>query len=240
MQLVWIFILFDILFTSAIEEVKKAWEKGMSRELNSSEVKRLEEELGNVAGMDMNGLIPLIFHENEVIVSPVTKYRDIEDSKRKYVENIIERLPSLAWESMVGIYVPKHADWIWKLMNDIFFKGKYRDNFDVLDTYRGGKSKRLEPRLVDLIMNIFKRNAEMLKDFGESLSNEAKKKMGEISKNMDSKKREKEEEILTKVQIYGKSLCTKSKKEQIIKAQKIVCDACVYLWERERQNKLPS
>nr|AGE96636.1 hypothetical protein ECU02_0060 [Encephalitozoon cuniculi] len=231
MWLVWIFALDNILCASKEEEKKCE----LPRRLGEMNIKEITEKV-EIDGLDTKIIIPFIFHDAKPVVSPITRYRDISQEERRYVEEIIKGLPKLVWDSMVWIYVPGYTWWIKSLM-DIVFNATSFEGFNPVDLYKKAKGKS-EIRFADLVMSIFRFNGRIVNRFGQRLAREAEVKIKEMSNEMPSSEKKEKEERLNQILEYGKKLCTREKQEEILKAQKIVCDACVYLWEKGSEDRV--
>ncbi|CAD26119.1 hypothetical protein [Encephalitozoon cuniculi GB-M1] len=220
--------------TREMREMKEALERLFSRRLSDSEIEMVE-SLENGGNFETRVLVPVIFHKDKVVVSPAARYRDIEKEERVYVEEVIRRLRSLVWHSMVYIYVPKNNDWIMDLICKVSGMSSPQRLDDVaLYKDTGGNCGM---KFVDLVNKMFKQNADMLKKFGDLLSNGAETRILELPDSLSEDERRREVEMLQRVKEYGKMLCTEDKQKEIVEAQKIMCDACEQIWRREEDRK---
>ncbi|UYI26423.1 DUF1609 domain-containing protein [Encephalitozoon cuniculi] len=220
--------------TGEMREMKEALERLFSRRLSDSEIEMVE-SLENGGNFETRVLVPVIFHKDKVVVSPAARYRDIEKEERVYVEEVIRRLRSLVWHSMVYIYVPKNNDWIMDLICKVSGMSSPQRLDDVaLYKDTGGNCGM---KFVDLVNKMFKQNADMLKKFGDLLSNGAETRILELPDSLREDERRREVEMLQRVKEYGKMLCTKERQKEIVEAQKIMCDACEQIWRREEDRR---
>nr|AGE96543.1 hypothetical protein ECU06_0090 [Encephalitozoon cuniculi] len=230
MWLICMAALFDMLYCSEVEEsMERIFE--MLHGACGLETEEMRGVLKRMSDFRTYVLFPLILHDDKLVVSPDMGYKDIEKEERIYVEKIIKKLPSLVWQSMVFLYIPEHDNWILGLMNTVFdtSSSRFSDSVGIYKKSRG----RSEMRLVDLMMGMFRNNVSMMEKFGRGLAHKAEVKMKEIPNEISKEEREKRKEVLDKIREYGKSLGTREKQEQILKAQEIVFDTCIYLWRRE-------
>ncbi|CAD25522.1 hypothetical protein [Encephalitozoon cuniculi GB-M1] len=219
--------------TNEVEKTRKRFEKAFSCKLSDEEVEIIRKSLVEVSGLETRILLPLIFHDRKLVASPVAKYRDINEREREYVEKVVRLLPYLAWRSVALVCAP--GNWTLFLMYDVFKTTSFKD-FDPVVLYRESKG-RSRMRLMDLVVEIFKRNNCMVSRFGQGLAREAEVRIQGISSSLSAMERKREEEMLRKIKEHGERLCTKKNQEQIIEAQKIMCDACEYIWKREENRK---
>ncbi|WEL38921.1 DUF1609 domain-containing protein [Encephalitozoon hellem] len=220
MHLIFMVSLLCVLNSSILEEIKEIQEKNLGRKLSESELQNLKEELENVNGMDSGGLTPFIIRDGELVASPDDRYSSIVE--KKYVEKVISRLPFLMWNSITRIYIPGDSKWYTDLVDEVFMNGPLR-RINLVDLY---KSKKMA--LDDLIMNVVKKVVNELGEFGRKVVSKAKIEAEKITG--ESVEEEIKRKILNEVMKYGSDLCTAGKKEQIVKAQEIVCKGCRHLW----------
>ncbi|UYI27997.1 DUF1609 domain-containing protein [Encephalitozoon cuniculi] len=235
MWLVSAIALVDILCTSKIEELVenmgKKIEEALPHEFDSAEKEALKKHLKETAGLGTRLMVPCIFHEDRVVASPTTRYQDIDEEEKGYVEKVIALLPRLLWRSVAYIYVFGNDSWVVNLMEEVFETAPFKKS-DAVALYKRARG-RLGIRLIDLVNRTFRHNIGMLNRFGQRLAQEAGAKIQEISSSLSDEEKRKEEKMLQIIKEYGENLCTKEKQEEIIRAQEIMCDACACIWERD-------
>ncbi|UTX42524.1 DUF1609 domain-containing protein [Encephalitozoon hellem] len=195
---------------------------------SSEEVRKMLEK---VAGFDTRILIPVIFDSDRLVVSPVSEYGDIEEGERRYVEEVIRGLPYLAWETMAYVFPAGNSEWILSLAEGFFTRnlGRFRDCIEAYKKRRGRRGLRF----TDVIMKVWQEGCDMLGEFGESVSKVAGEKIRSLDDvDKDLKEKEGERMVLNKIMEYGESLGTRKKREEILRAQEVVCEIFKYLWGR--------
>ncbi|KMV65533.1 hypothetical protein M970_080020, partial [Encephalitozoon cuniculi EcunIII-L] len=221
--------------TEEMEMMKEMHEKALDCRFDRSKMEEMERSLERTVGFDTKVLIPVIFHGSKVVASPVTRYWEIEKEERRYAERVIKLLPGLAWHLMVCVYVEGCGDWISDLTHKVFSATSFWRP-DLVALYKNGK-KRDGMKFVDLVVEVFRRNRCMVGRFGDSLARLAEARLQRISGSLSPGERKKEEEMLWKIKEYGERLCTKERQEEIVRAQKIMCDACARIWGRESDRR---
>ncbi|CAD26509.1 hypothetical protein [Encephalitozoon cuniculi GB-M1] len=218
-----------------VKESREKLEKGLGYKLSSSEIRMLRRLFEKNAGLETRVVIPVILHQSKVVVSPGTRYRDIEEGERKYVEKVIKLLPEVAWRSITHIYALANNDWAVDLMYDVFDKASSWRS-DTVALYKGTE-KKYGMKFTDLVNGIFEQNNCILKEFGRLLADRVEILIQELPGSLDDVEKKREEEVLRKIKEYGRRLCTKEKQDEIIKAQRIMCNVCEYIWKREEDRK---
>ncbi|AFN82475.1 hypothetical protein EROM_011310 [Encephalitozoon romaleae SJ-2008] len=198
---------------------------------------RIKKALEKAAAFDTKILIPMIFHNDKVVVTPVSEYHSIEKSEIEYAEDVINRIPCSAWNTMVCVFPPNNSNWIMNLVEQFFVEKRGR--LSGVEMYKREKTKR-KPKFTDLMMKIYQDNCDLLEGFGREVVKNVCSKIKSLKEDRNMNEKEKKEEmmVLEDIRKYGESLQTRWKKDEILKAQEIVCEVFKYFWEREEDKRI--
>ncbi|ADM11296.1 uncharacterized protein Eint_040030 [Encephalitozoon intestinalis ATCC 50506] len=183
---------------------------------------------------------PFVFRNGLVIASPSTRYDEIKETEKEYVEDVIMGFCSLIFDCMGPVAISPYKKWVYsEIAKEVLIESDKTRYFNSIDIYKKKKEKSKGVTLGFILKKITWENIHLLNEFGNRLIDKVETETKKLNKDPSSSEEEKEKEKkkLEIVKKYAKLILTKEQQNLMISAFNIVHDACVYLWEKKENRE---